>query len=133
MICCIGGIVFTSTVCIHRNSASFDSFLVFASLESFNLFRIIAILESCKLFWIIASYVSTAFLTVLDLLASWCFLSPFSHEVLSDPFIHIILPCSISQVLSSTCLQDLIPLQLFTTRKCFATTRSCSHSILVCM
>ena len=97
---------YQSIVRIHRNFASFDSFLVFANLACFGSFLIFASFGSIYI-------VSTANLTFLSFMTSLGFLSTvFARGSVRPISAQKILLLSISQVLLSTYLQDLIPLPL---------------------
>ena len=124
-----------SIVCTHCNFSTFDSFLIFAILASFNLFLSLAILASLNLFLTVSSIsiASTANLTSLGLLTPLDSLSNVSAQG---------SVCPISAQNSSTFDLPSAFVYMsagfdsdatFTTRKCFAATRSCSHSIIVCM
>ena len=112
-----------SIICIHRIFSIFDSFLIFAILTSLNLFltvSFISIVLNCKL----------DFLGFLD---SFGFLvhrlsARISLSDLCTEFPTFDLP-SVFVNMSA----EFDSVNTYTTRKCFAATRSCSQSILVCM
>ena len=124
-----------SIVWIHRNFSTFDSFLIFAILASFNLFLVLAILAFLNLFLTvssisiasIANLTSLVFLTPLDSLSnvsaqsSVCPISAQNSSIFDLPRAFVNMSAGFDSDAT------------FTTRKCFAATRSCSHSILVCM
>ena len=124
-----------STIWIHRNFSTFDSFLIFAILASFNLFWALANLASLNLFFTISSIsiASTANLTSLVFWTPLYYLSNVSAQSSICPISAqnssiFYLPKAFVNM-SARFDSDAT----FTTRKCFAATRSCSHSILVWM
>ena len=113
-----------SIVCIHCNFSTFDSFLIFAILASFNLFLTVSSI----------SIVSTANLTSLGFFWFLWIPCPLSlREVQFARSLRKIPQLSISQEFSVNMSAGFDSDATFTSRKCFAATRSCSHSILVCM